>query len=271
MGGDRRRRRRFSIGGNHTIHMLRRNVGLKVLLFKQSYLWTYKGPVFADIGSEIRRRSPTPLRFSRSAVQSRVLWPIGGGSGPSSRAPRWTVFQSHLKRHAEARGRWHKGSAFVEILQNCNIFNDGRVVLNHGNAMRRSEHVLATRAWQTAGVRQESRQGHSFANPMATSKSLHSENGITESDLIVHDRAIIRGRRTLLYCRTWSIVPASPDTYQACFAPGTICRATKDVMNQQINDVIAKRGAGDLKQNPARGRHLGSTAKGAENRRPFPH
>jgi len=56
---------------------------------------------------------------------------------------------------------------------------------------------------------------------------------------------IIPGLHTPSCSHTWSIAPAFPRR-SVCFVPGTISHGYEDVMNQQIKDVIAKRGPGDL-------------------------
>ena len=95
------------------------------------------------------------------------------------------VFQAHLKDTLKAAAA-HKGSAFIEILQNCNIFNDGAwFSLTEREA--RSEQVLQLEHGKPHDLRQKSRQRHPSQGRMATSKSCSSGNGITETDLLVHD------------------------------------------------------------------------------------
>src|SRR5438552_19098026 len=110
----------LAIGGNHTIHMLRRNVGIKVLLFNNRIYGLMKG-----------QYSPTSEfhKMTKSTPYGSPDWPFNPVSlaieAESTFVARSVdVFQAHLKdtlKHAAA----HKGSAFIEILQNCNIFNDG--------------------------------------------------------------------------------------------------------------------------------------------------
>src|SRR6202007_306023 len=109
----------LSIGGNHTIHMLRRNVGLKVLLFNNPIYALTKGQYSPT--SELNKKTKSTPFGSVDRPFNPVSLAIGAEATFVARSV--DVFQAHLKdtlKHAAV----HKGSAFIEILQNCNIFND---------------------------------------------------------------------------------------------------------------------------------------------------
>ena len=126
----------LAIGGNHTIHMLRRNVGIKVLLFNNRIYGLTKGQYSPT--SEFHKMTKSTPYGSPDRPFNPVSLAIGAESTFVARSV--DVFQAHLKdtlKHAAA----HKGSAFIEILQNCNIFNDGAwFSITEKDA--RSEHVL---------------------------------------------------------------------------------------------------------------------------------
>jgi len=110
----------LSIGGNHLIHTIRRNVGLKILLFNNRIYGLTKG-----------QYSPTSEmgKKTKSTPYGSVDYPfnplsVALGAGATFVARSVDVFQSHLKDTLR-RAAEHKGTAFVEIYQNCNIFNDG--------------------------------------------------------------------------------------------------------------------------------------------------
>ena len=135
----------LAIGGNHFSHALRRNVDINILLFNNQVYGLTKGQV-----------SPTsPLGTkTQSSPDGSIENPVNTlgvaiGSEASFIARTVDVFQKHmsgvLKRAAE-----HRGTALVEIAQNCIIFNDGAwshlstpdnrlenvLYLEHGKAMR---------------------------------------------------------------------------------------------------------------------------------------
>lgn len=134
----------LSIGGNHLLHAMRRNIDLKIILFNNRIYGLTKG-----------QYSPTSLpgtktKSSPMGSLEQAFNPISVALGAEATFVARTVDveQKHmgevLRRAAE-----HKGVAFVEIFQNCLIFNDGtfasvtdreikddnRVVLEHGKPM----------------------------------------------------------------------------------------------------------------------------------------
>ena len=110
----------LSIGGNHTIHMLRRNVGIKVLLFNNRIYGLTKGQYSPT--SELGKRSKSTPYGSLDRPFNPLSLALGVEATFVARSV--DIFQPHLKGVLK-RAAAHGGSAFIEILQNCNIFNDG--------------------------------------------------------------------------------------------------------------------------------------------------
>jgi 2-oxoglutarate ferredoxin oxidoreductase subunit beta len=110
----------LSIGGNHFIHTLRRNVDLKILLFNNRIYGLTKGQ-FSPTSVAGQVTKSTPLG-SVDHPFSPVALALGAGATFVARSV--DVFAKHLQEILREAAR-HRGSAFVEILQNCNIFNDG--------------------------------------------------------------------------------------------------------------------------------------------------
>jgi 2-oxoglutarate ferredoxin oxidoreductase subunit beta len=132
----------LSIGGNHLIHALRRNVNLKILLFNNEIYGLTKG-----------QYSPTsPLgKVTKSTPMGSLDWPFNPlslaiGAEATFVARSIDTDRAHLTEVLRAAAA-HRGSAFVEIFQNCNIYNDGafdfvrddktnRIYLHHGERIR---------------------------------------------------------------------------------------------------------------------------------------
>ena len=132
----------LSIGGNHLIHALRRNVNIKVLLFNNEIYGLTKG-----------QYSPTSPRgkVTKSTPMGSLDWPFNPislaiGAEASFVARAIDTDRAQLTEVLRAAAA-HKGSAFVEIFQNCNIFNDkafdfvredkeNRIYLQHGEPVR---------------------------------------------------------------------------------------------------------------------------------------
>jgi 2-oxoglutarate ferredoxin oxidoreductase subunit beta len=109
----------MSIGGNHFIHVLRRNVGVKVVMFNNRIYGLTKGQYSPT--SEVGKRT-------KSSPMGVVDYPFNPlalaiGAGATFVARSVDIFQNHLKETLR-RAAAHKGTAFVEVFQNCNIFND---------------------------------------------------------------------------------------------------------------------------------------------------
>jgi 2-oxoglutarate/2-oxoacid ferredoxin oxidoreductase subunit beta len=225
----------LSIGGNHTIHMIRRNVGLKVLLFNNKIYGLTKGQ-YSPTSEPGKKAKSTPF-----GSVDRPFFPLSLALGAEATfvARSVDVFQAHLKgvlRKASA----HKGTAFIEILQNCNIFNDG--------------------AWETLTER-EVKDDHTIAlehgQPLIFGKNkdkgirmngLNLEvvtlgNGITEKDLIVHDERHPNPAYAFLLSRMES-TPGFP-------TPLGVLRSVDAPLfevgvNEQVQQIVAKKGKGDL-------------------------
>ncbi len=111
----------LSIGGNHLIHALRRNVNLKILMFNNRIYGLTKGQFSptSELG-KVTKSSPlgsidppfNPLAVALGAEASFV-------------ARTHDLDRKHMMATFEA-AHAHKGASFVEIYQNCNVFNDGQ-------------------------------------------------------------------------------------------------------------------------------------------------
>jgi 2-oxoglutarate ferredoxin oxidoreductase subunit beta len=109
----------LSIGGNHLIHALRRNVNLKVLLFNNQIYGLTKG-----------QYSPTsePGKTTKSSPYGSIDYPFNPvslalGAEATFVARTLDMDRGHTQELLKAAYE-HEGSAFIEIYQNCNVFND---------------------------------------------------------------------------------------------------------------------------------------------------
>ncbi len=135
----------LSIGGNHLIHALRRNVNIKILLFNNQIYGLTKG-----------QYSPTtPLgTVNKTTPMGSLDWPFNPvalalGAEATFVARSIDTDRAHLTEILR-RAHAHQGVAFVEIYQNCNVYNDGafdvvrdqkenRILLEHGKPIRFGE------------------------------------------------------------------------------------------------------------------------------------
>lgn len=110
----------LSIGGNHTIHLLRRNFNLNVLLFNNQIYGLTKGQ-YSPTSEENKITKSTPFGSIDHPFNPLAL-AMGADATFVARSMDRDV------KHLQAmliRANAHYGSSFLEIYQNCNIFNDG--------------------------------------------------------------------------------------------------------------------------------------------------
>ena len=169
----------LSIGGNHLIHILRRNVDVNILLFNNRIYGLTKGQ-YSPTSEQGKVTKSTPLG-SVDYPFNPIAVALGADSSFVARTV--DVEAKHLQDIVR-RAYEHRGTSFVEILQNCNIFNDGafgalteketkadtQLVLEHGKPLIFGKN-------RDKGIRL---RGHSL-------EVVQLGNGVTEADLVVHD------------------------------------------------------------------------------------
>ena len=226
----------LSIGGNHTIHMLRRNVGLKVLLFNNKIYGLTKGQYSPT--SEIGKKTKSTPFGTTDRPFNPISLAIGAEATFVARSV--DVFQQHLKETLK-KAAAHKGSAYVEILQNCNIFNDGAWFdLTEKDA--RSEHVVQLEHGKPL-IFGKARDKGIRLNGLEL-EVVQLGNGVTEKDLLVHDE-----NHPL---PAYAFLLAHMENRPGFPTPIGVLRSWEnypryeDLIASQISEVQAKRGKGDL-------------------------
>ena len=110
----------LSIGGNHLMHILRRNVNCQILLFNNEIYGLTKGQYSPT--SNIATRSPSSPSGSLDTPIDPALFALGCGARFVARAV--DTQQKQLGEILKAAYE-HSGASFIEIFQNCPVFNDG--------------------------------------------------------------------------------------------------------------------------------------------------
>ncbi len=227
----------LSIGGNHTIHMLRRNVGLKVLMFNNRIYGLTKGQ-YSPTSELGKKTKSTPF-----GGLDRPFNPIALALGAEATfvARSVDVFQPHLKATLKAAAA-HQGSAYIEILQNCNIFNDGAWdTLTERDA--RSEHIVQLEHGKPL-IFGKNRDKGIRLNGLKL-EVVQLGNGIGEKDLLVHDEHYPDP--------AYSFLLAHMDRNEGFPTPIGVFRSLdvpcyEDLVNSQIREVQEKRGPGNLEK-----------------------
>ncbi len=172
----------FSIGGNHLMHALRRNVDLKILLFNNEIYGLTKGQYSPT--SRVGTKSPsTPLG---SVDLPLTPCKLALGAGAKFIARTIDTDQKHMPEVFK-RVHAHKGTAFVEIFQNCIVYNDA-VFANFTEKKTAADNQLHAIHGEPLIFGKDRNKGVIF-----NAKTFHleiatiGENGVSESDIVVHD------------------------------------------------------------------------------------
>jgi 2-oxoglutarate ferredoxin oxidoreductase subunit beta len=110
----------LSIGGNHLIHALRRNVNLTILMFNNQIYGLTKGQYSPT--SEVAKVTKSTPFGSVDTPFNPVSLAIGAEATFVARTH--DMDRAHMQETFR-RAHAHRGAAFVEVYQNCNVFNDG--------------------------------------------------------------------------------------------------------------------------------------------------
>jgi 2-oxoglutarate ferredoxin oxidoreductase subunit beta len=172
----------LSIGGNHMLHVLRRNVDLQIILFNNEIYGLTKGQYSPT--SRTGTKSPTSPAGSIERPLSAATFALGAGGRFVARGIDTQQAQliDVLKRaHA------NRGASFVEIFQNCLVFNDGVFdeFTDRSVAEERQLHVVHGQPLLFGKGRQ---QGLRF-DPSSISLEVVTlgEAGVSMEDILVHD------------------------------------------------------------------------------------
>ena len=170
----------LSIGGNHLIHALRRNVDLKILLFDNRIYGLTKGQT-SPTSEAGKVTKSTPF----GSLERPVLPVSVALSAEATFVARSADVNLPHLQEILCRAAAHKGSAFIQILQNCVIFNDGafRKVTDRGirddhQVMLQHGKPLVYGKGRTRGLR---------LNGLKLESVELGEGGVDESELVVHD------------------------------------------------------------------------------------
>ena len=225
----------LSIGGNHTIHMLRRNVGLKVLMFNNRIYGLTKGQYSPT--SEVGKKAKSTPFGSVDRPFNPLSLALGAEATFVARSV--DVFQQHLKETLK-RAASHKGSAYIEILQNCNIFNDGAWE-NLTERDARSENAVQLEHGKPVIFGKNRDKGIRLNGLELELVALG--NGIAEKDLLIHDEKNPNPAYSFLLSRMDSMpgFPTPIGVLRAVEAP-----IYEESISAQIREVQEKRGKGDL-------------------------
>jgi 2-oxoglutarate/2-oxoacid ferredoxin oxidoreductase subunit beta len=227
----------LSIGGNHTIHLLRRNFDVNILLFNNQIYGLTKGQ-YSPTSETDKVTKSTPVGSIDHPFNPLAL---AMGADASFIARSMDRDPKHLQQML-MRSHQHKGSSFLEIYQNCNIFNDGAFeVFTEKNSKPDETLFLEQGKPLIFGAQQNKGIRFDGLKPVV----VEIGNGYTIEDLWIHDEKD-------LY-KAQSLIRMFDDPNQETHFPrpfGVFYETTRpcyeDMLNHQIDEVIKTKGKGNL-------------------------
>ncbi|MFD7913727.1 2-oxoacid:ferredoxin oxidoreductase subunit beta [Streptomyces sp. NPDC059752] len=227
----------LSIGGNHLIHALRRNVNLKILLFNNRIYGLTKGQYSPT--SEVGKITKSTPMGSLDAPFNPVSLAIGAEASFVAR-----TVDSDRKHLTEVlrQAADHQGTALVEIYQNCNIFNDGafEVLKDKDQAL---EAVIRLQDGQPIRFGADDAKGV-VRNPATGDLEVVDVTAANEARILVHDAKNASATTAFALSRL-----ADPDTLH--HTPIGVFRSVErpvydTLMADQLDAAIDRSGKGDL-------------------------
>jgi 2-oxoglutarate ferredoxin oxidoreductase subunit beta len=227
----------LSIGGNHLIHMMRRNLDVRFMLFDNRIYGLTKGQYSPT--SEMGKRTKSTPFGSIDRPFNPIALALGAGATFIARSI--DVFASHLKQTL-TRAHEHRGTAFVQIFQNCNIFNDGAFTAMRDKTLR-EDAVIELEHGKPMIFGKNHDRGIRLNPDDFRLEVIQLGQGLTEDDCLVHDEDAPPSRLMLL------AEMAPPDFPTPV---GVIRRAERPTFDasvrEQVDAVTASKGRGDLRQ-----------------------
>ena len=224
----------LSIGGNHLLHVMRRNVDLTIVLFNNRIYGLTKGQYSPT--SELGKRT----KSSPAGAVDTPLHPLSVAiSAEASFVARsLDIDQKHLIATIE-RAAQHKGTSFIEVYQNCNVFNDGAFMEFADKAVR-SDRTVRLEHGQPLLFGKEREKGIRLNG--TTPEIVELGNGVSESDLWIHDETREDPVLSFILSRMhWPDFPEPMGVVRAVERP-----TYEALVQQQVDEAIERQGEGDL-------------------------
>ena len=225
----------LSIGGNHLLHAIRRNVDIKIILFNNRIYGLTKG--------QYSPTSPTGSKTKSSPMGTvdHPFNPISVAIGAEATFVARTV-DAHVKHMADVlrRAAEHKGTAFVEVYQNCIIFNDGTWSYATDRETK-DDAVLTLEDGQPMIFGKNMDKGIRLSGCLEP--EVVSLKEVSQDELVIHSE---RAPSSLAYMLSRMHAPNFPEPI------GVFHAVERPVYEQavlaQVNEAIKRRGPGDLRR-----------------------
>lgn len=227
----------LSIGGNHTIHLLRRNFDINVLLFNNQIYGLTKGQ-YSPTSEEHKITKSTPFGSIDHPFNPLAL---AMGADATFIARSMDRDPKHLQEML-LRSQQHKGASFLEIYQNCNIFNDGAFEIFTEKGSKPEETLFVEHgkplifgAQKNKGIKLDG------FKPVVVELG----NGASADDCWIHDeRDFFKAQTLTRMFDSTKLEGHLPRPFGVFYETDRACY--EDVMAMQIEEIQASKGKGNL-------------------------
>ena len=224
----------LSIGGNHLLHAIRRNMDINILLYNNRIYGLTKGQYSptSPLGTKTKSTPMGSIDFPLHPLSVA----IAAEATFVARSP--DINAAHLQ-HVIERGARHKGTSFIEIYQNCSIFNDGAFNYAADKGMKDDATIYLEHGHPL--VFGKDRNKGIMLNGLEL-QVVTLDGKVTEDDLLRHDEQ--KGDPSLAYMLTRMTYPEFPEPMGVfrCVERPTY----EDMLMEQIEESVRIRGKGEL-------------------------
>jgi 2-oxoglutarate/2-oxoacid ferredoxin oxidoreductase subunit beta len=225
----------LSIGTNHLIHCLRRNLDLNILLLNNQIYGLTKGQ-YSPTSEFGTKSKSSPMGSIEQPIQPITIALAAEGTFVARTV---AADLPHMGMVLEAAAR-HRGTSFIEIRQNCVVFNDNAIG-NFGDKARREESWVYLEEGKPVRFGKDGRRGI-VARGMKPELVVVGENGVREEDLLVHDpRAASAVQALCLGSLPHPEFPTALGIFRQVEKP-----TYEDLLMAQVDTAVAASGPGDL-------------------------
>jgi 2-oxoglutarate ferredoxin oxidoreductase subunit beta len=226
----------LSIGGNHFIHLLRRNVDLNIVLFNNRIYGLTKGQ-YSPTSVEGQITKSTPM-----GVVDHPLNPISIAIGAEATFIARSV-DSNIKHLATVlkRAAEHRGTSFVEVYQNCNVFNDGAFSYAQDKATR-DDTTIELEHGKPMIFGKDKDKGIRL-NGFSLEVVNLAEGKVKEDDLLFHNE---QADPALVYLLSRMRHPQFPEPIGVF--RNVVHETFEQAVRGQIDQAVEQRGTGDLQK-----------------------
>ena len=225
----------LSIGGNHTIHLLRRNLDINILLFNNRIYGLTKGQ-YSPTSELGKVTKSTPM-----GSLDRPFNPPALALGADATFVARTIDRNtHHMQSMIKRAHKHAGTSFLEIYQNCNIFNDGAFA-HMTDKKTRDDNVLVLEHEKPMLFGKNQTKGILLDGNKPRVIDLEKEKNYGIDDILIHDETEIV---IAMILSSFTHNPNFPDPIGVLYA--VVAPVYEDLLYEQFDRAVKQRGKGDV-------------------------